>query len=297
MMGKQELIPVDHIQRMILMIHGIPVMVDRDLAEVYRVDTKALNQAVKRNIERFPKEFRFQLTVSERKELVTKCDRFESMKHSSTAPFVYTEQGVAMLAAVLHSNTAVTVSIHIMTAFVEMRHFLIGKATLFDRIESVEKRQLLFEDSTDKNFEKVFTALESAELPKQGIFYDGQVYDAYIFIADLIRRARKSLILIDNYIDETVRTLFSKRSRGVTVRLYTKSISKQLALDLQRHNEQYNSIEIREFQDAHDRFLIIDEVELYHIGASLKDLGKKWFAFSRIEQGAFEMLKRLEAMA
>lgn len=296
MNDKPEILPVDHIQRMILTIRGIPIMVDRDLAEVYRVETKALNQAVKRNAERFPREFRFQLTEPERRELVTKCDRFESMKHSSAAPFVYTEQGVAMLSAILHSDTAVQVSIRIITAFVEMRRFLAGNANLFDRIASVEKRQLLFEHSTDKNFEKVFAALRSVEPPKQGIFYDGQVYDAYVFVADLIRRARKALILIDNYLDDTVLTLFSKRAKGVTVRFYTKSISKQLALDLERHNEQYDPIEIREFPDAHDRFLVIDGVELYHIGASLKDLGKKWFAFSRIENGAFEMLKRLEAV-
>jgi hypothetical protein len=284
---------VPNIQSMIFTIRGVQVMVDRDLATVYEVGTKALNQAVKRNIERFPVEFRFQLTDVEKQELVTICDRFESLKHSTSNPYVFTEQGVSMLSAVLRSETAVKVSIQIINAFVEMRKFIQHNASVFARLDSVERRQITFESETENNFEKVFQALEAGEPPKQGIFYDGQVYDAYSFVANLIRKAKKSLTLIDNYVDDSALTLLSKRKKGVTATIHTKTISKQLALDLKKHNEQYPPITIKTFKDAHDRFLIIDEKEIYHIGASLKDLGKKWFAFSKFEAGAVEMLSKL----
>lgn len=199
-----------------------------------------------------------------------------------------------MLSAVLRSETAIQVSIRIINAFVEMRKFLVANASLFERLETVEKRQLSFEIKTDENFEKVFKALESQEEPRQGIFYNGQVFDAYTFAADLVRSAKKSLVLIDNYIDDSVLTLFSKRKKGVKAKLFTKTISKQLKLDLQKHNEQYPEIEVKTFAEAHDRFLILDESTVYHIGASLKDLGKKWFAFSKFEKGALEMLGKLE---
>ena len=288
-----DMVLVSNIQSMIFTIRGVQVMVDRDLATVYEVGTKVLNQAVKRNIERFPVEFRFQLTDVEKQELVTICDRFESLKHSTSNPYVFTEQGVSMLSAVLRSETAVKVSIQIINAFVEMRKFIQHNASVFARLDSVERRQVTFESETEKNFEKVFQALEAGEPPKQGIFYDGQVYDAYSFVADLIRKAKKSLTLVDNYVDDSVLTLLSKRKKGVTATIHTKTISKQLALDLKKHNEQYSPITIKTFKDAHDRFLIIDEKEIYHIGASLKDLGKKWFAFSKFEAGAVEMLKKL----
>jgi hypothetical protein len=165
------------------------------------------------------------------------------------------------------------------------------------RLDSVERRQIVFESQTEKNFEKVFNALEAGEPPKQGIFYEGQVYDAYTFVCDLIRKPKKSLVLIDNYIDDSVLTLVSKRSEGVACTIYTKSISTQLVLDLKKHNQQYPPISIETFKKAHDRFLIIDEKEIYHIGASLKDLGKKWFAFSRFETGAVKMLKQVEVLA
>src|SRR5690606_7703588 len=155
-------------------------------------------------------------------------------------------------------------------------------------------KQLSFQSETEKNFEKVFKALEQTDnVPKQGIFYDGQVYDAYAFVSELVRKAKKSLVLIDNYVDDTVLTLLSKRNAGVSATIYTKTISRQLNLDLQRHNQQYPEIQIKTFQDAHDRFLIIDVQDIYHLGASLKDLGKKWFAFSKFESGAIEMLDKL----
>lgn len=288
------IVSVENIQSMIITIRGVQVMVDRDLATVYNVSTKVLNQAVKRNIERFPQEFRFQLTDTEKDELVTNCDRFGTLKHSASNPYVFTEQGVSMLSAVLRSVTAVKVSIKIINAFVEMRRFLQQNANVFTRLDSVERRQIVFEAETEKNFEKIFKALESGEPSKQGIFYNGQVYDAYTFACDLVRKARKSLIVVDNYVDDSVLTLLSKRKTSVSATIYTKTISRQLALDLKKHNQQYPPIFIESFKDAHDRFLIIDEAEIYHIGASLKDLGKKWFAFSRFESGAVEMLKKLE---
>jgi hypothetical protein len=198
-----------------------------------------------------------------------------------------------MLSAVLRSDTAVKVSIQIINAFVEMRKFIQHNANIFARLDSVERRQITFESETEKNFEKVFQAMEAGEPPKQGIFYDGQVYDAYSFVADLIRKAKKSLILIDNYVDDSVLTLLCKRKKGVAATICTKTVSKQLALDLKKHNAQYPPITLEVFKDAHDRFLILDEKEIFHIGASLKDLGKKWFAFSRFESGAIEMLKKL----
>lgn len=287
------IVPVLNIQSMIFTVRGVQVMVDRDLASVYGVESKRLNEQVKRNISRFPEAFRFQVSDQEKEELVANCDRFESLKHSTSNPYVFTEQGVSMLSAVLRSDTAVKVSIQIINAFVEMRRFLQHNASVFARLDLVERRQITFESETEKNFEKVFQALEAGEPPKQGIFYDGQVYDAYSFVADLIRKAKKSLTLVDNYVDDSVLTLLSKRKKGVTATIHTQTISKQLALDLKKHNEQYSPITIKTFKDAHDRFLIIDEKEIYHIGASLKDLGKKWFAFSRFELGTVEMLRKL----
>lgn len=292
-MSEYALIPIENLQKMIFTIRGVQVMIDRDLAELYQVENKRLNEQVKRNSSRFPETFRFQLTDSEKKELVANCDRFEGLKHSSVNPYAFTEQGVSMLSAVLRSETAIQVSIRIINAFVEMRKFLVVNASLFERLETVEKRQLSFEIKTDENFEKVFKALESQEEPRQGIFYNGQVFDAYTFAADLVRSAKKSLVLIDNYIDDSVLTLFSKRKKGVKAELFTKTISKQLKLDLQKHNEQYPEIEVKTFAEAHDRFLILDESTVYHIGASLKDLGKKWFAFSKFEKGALKMLGKL----
>ncbi len=284
--------PVD-IQSLIFTFRSVQVMIDRDLAMVYGVETKVLNQAVKRNIDRFPEEFRFRLTGIEKDELVTNCDRFRSLKHSSADPYAFTEQGVSMLSAVLRSETAVKVSIKIIKAFVEMRRYIQHNANIFTRLDSVERRQIAFESETEKSFEKVFLALEAGQPPKQGILYDGQVYDAYTFVSDLIRKAKKSLVLIDNYIEDSVLTLLSKRSKGVSCTIYTSHVSKQLALDLQKHNQQYPPISSESFASAHDRFLIIDEKEIYHIGASLKDLGKKWFAFSKFETGAVEMLRKL----
>lgn len=282
------------IENRIFNIRGMQVMIDRDLAELYGVETKAINQAVKRNIERFPSMFRLQLTEIELTELVTICDRFEKLKHSSSLPFAFTEQGVAMLSAVLKSETAVKVSIQIMQSFVEMRKFIGNNALIFQRLDKLERANL----ETDVKFEQIFKALENNDVkPDKGIFFDGQVFDAYKFVADLIRNAEKSIILIDNYVDDSILSLFTKRKTGVIFNIYTHQISKQLALDIKKFNAQYEPIEVFEFKLAHDRFLIIDDNELYHIGASLKDLGKKWFAFSKMDSEVLPLLSKIQKYA
>jgi hypothetical protein len=266
-------------------------MLDTDLAKMYEVETKVLNQAVKRNIARFPDKFRFQLTDNEKSELVTICDRFHNLKHSSVNPYAFTEQGISMLSAVLRSKIAIKVSIKIMDAFVEMRKFIATNAVIFQRLNKVEQNQI----ETAQKFEQIFNALEDKSIkPRQGIFYDGQVFDAYIFISDLIKSSKKSILLIDNYVDESVLQLFTKRKKNVTVNIHTKDITKILMQDLEKHNKQHPKIEIKKFTKAHDRFLIIDETTVYHFGASLKDLGKKWFAFSKMDLEAMEMIANLK---
>ncbi|HQS67237.1 MAG TPA: ORF6N domain-containing protein [Sulfuricurvum sp.] len=284
----------DSIKNKIYTIRELQVMLDRDLAELYGVETKVFNQAVKRNEDRFPSDFRFQLTAIEKNELVTNCDRLNSLKHSTVNPYVFTEQGVSMLSAVLKSTIAVDISVKIIRIFVQMRQFLSANNELFQKIEQIEKRQITYELKSDEKFEKIFRAIEDKSIkPKQGIFYDGQVYDAYVFVSDLIKSAKESIVLIDNYIDDTVFTLLSKRDSKLKVTIYTKNITKQLELDVQKNNAQYPNIELKKFDSSHDRFLIIDANEVYHIGASLKDLGKKWFAFSKFDMGALGILERL----
>lgn len=279
-----------HIQNQIFTFRNVQVMVDRDLATMYQVETKVLNQAVKRNGNRFPVSFRFQLTDIEKNELVTNCDRFKSMKHSSVNPYVFTEQGIAMLSAVLRSNIAIQVSIQIMNAFVETRKFINTNAGIFHRLENIEEKQLI----NDQKFKQLFNTLEEKSLtPKQGIFYDGQVFDAYIFVADIIKKAKKDIVLIDNYIDETTLQLFTKRNKNVDCTIYTQKITKVVQQDVEKHNTQYPTIKLKTFKKAHDRFLILDQQTVYHLGASLKDLGKKWFAFSKMEMNANTILSKL----
>ncbi|MEA1956248.1 MAG: ORF6N domain-containing protein [Campylobacterota bacterium] len=297
-MNQITTITKENIQDKIYTIRGLQVMLDEDLAELYQVETKVFNQAVKRNIERFPEHFRFQLTEDEyqnlRSQIVTlKLDSENNRgKHRKYLPYVFTEQGVAMLSAILKSKVAVQVSIQIIDTFVQMRKFISNNALIFERLDTLEQKQF----KNDGKFNEIFDAIESKDIkPKQGIFYDGQVYDAYIFVSDLIKKASKSIILIDNYIDESILTLLSKRDENISVTIYTKNITKQIQLDLKKYNEQYPKIEIQKFTTSHDRFLIIDEKDVYHIGASLKDLGKKWFAFSKLEIDAFDILSKLEA--
>ena len=287
----EDLIHIDDIQSRIFTFQGLQVMIDRDLAELYNVPVKRLNEQVKRNIERFPESFRFQLTDKEKYELVANCDRFEKLKYSSVNPYAFTEQGVAMLSSVLRSKTAINISIRIMQAFVDMKKFINTNAGIFQRLDKVEQKLI----QSDEYFNKLFNALENRSIePKQDIFFNGQIFDAYSFVSNLIRSANNSIILIDNYIDDTVLTLFAKRKKDINVVILTKNINKQLSLDLKKYNKQYPSVVLKEFAKAHDRFLIIDEKEVYHFGASLKDLGKKWFAFSKMDISSVKVLDKLK---
>lgn len=266
------------IENQILFIRDSYVLIDKDLADLYQVDTKVLNQAVKRNIERFPNSFRFQLTNEEKQRLVTNCDRFTNLKHSTSNPFAFTEQGVAMLASVLRSETAVRISIRIIEAFVAMRNFLIKNASMFQRIEHLELKQL----QTDEKIDAILNRINhSSDIP-EGIFYEGQIFDAYTWVADRIRQAKNRIVIIDNYIDDSVLLQLSKRKPGVMVDIYDGHISAQLREDVRRHNAQYPGVTLHDFRKAHDRFIIIDQV-VYHVGHSLKDLGKKLFAFSKMD--------------
>ena len=281
-----RLVAVDNIEPLIKVIRGQQVMLDRDLATLYGVETKRLNEQVKRNMERFPERFRFQLTKEEMNELVTNCDRFNSLKHSTVRSYAFTEQGVAMLSTVLRSETSIRVSIRIMDAFVAMRRFMVTNAEVFQRLSTMEYHQLEMQQhlqESDKRIEEVFRRLDEGNAkPKQGVFYNGQIYYAYTFVSDLIKSAKKRIVLIDNYVDETVLTLLDKRGEGVSAVIYTQQISRQFQLDIDRHNAQYAPVDVETFRLSHDRFLCIDE-DVYHIGASIKDLGKKWFGFSKME--------------
>jgi hypothetical protein len=253
-------------------------MLDRDLAELYQVTTKALNQAVKRNSARFPSEFKFQLTPGEMTQLVTECDRLSPLKHSSVMPYAFTEQGVAMLSAILKSELAIEISIQIMNAFVAMRKQRNQLHTVISRIESIEVKQAV----TENKLNTVLVALECEKAPKQGVFFEGQLFDAYVFASDLIRQAKTSIEMIDNYIDERTFMLLSKRNKGVRCTIYTRKTAIILS-DLERHNAQYPTIKLIDHRSSHDRFIIIDNSRLYHLGASIKDLGKRCFAFSQMD--------------
>jgi hypothetical protein len=302
-MPEKALIKAEQIQKRIYTIRGIQVMLDIDLAELYDVDIKRLNEQVKRNIERFPGEFMFQLSADEYDLLRSQnaiIERTRSLRSQIATsnkrggrrylPYAFSEQGVAMLSAVLRSDTAVKMSINIMNAFIVMRRFIALNAQVFQRIETLETKQI----ETNRKVDKVLDAIESKGIqPKRGIYFDGQVFDAYKFISDLFRSAKKSILIIDNYIDDTVLVHLAKRAKDVSVIILTPEITKQLELDVKKFNAQYPKIEIREYKKAHDRFIVIDDAVVYLIGASLKDLGKKLFGFSKMDISAVEMLRKL----
>ena len=284
--NSDQLVFADKIESLIKVIRGQQVMLDRDLAALYGVEVKRLNEQVKRNIKRFPKDFMFQLIKEEclRSQFATLNEgRGQHLKYM---PYVFTENGVAMLSSVLRSDTAIEVNIRIMRAFTSMRHFLQNNAEVFQRLSTLEYHQLEMQQhfqESDKRIEEVFRRLDEGNAkPKQGVFYNGQIYDAYNFVSDLIKSAKKRIILIDNYVDETVLTLLDKREDSVSAFIYTQQINRQFQLDIDRHNAQYPPINVETFRLSHDRFLCIDD-DVYHIGASIKDLGKKWFGFSRME--------------
>jgi len=280
------------VENKIFNIRNTQVMLDKDLAEMYGVELKRMNEQVKRNIDRFPEQFRFQLSENEANSLRSQFATLEKGKgkYSKYQSFVFTEQGVAMLSAVLRSDIAVQISIQIMNAFVQMRKSIINNAGIFQRLDKIEHQQI----ESNKKFEQLFKALEEKDTKLiQGVFFDGQVFDAYTLIADVVRTAKSSIVLIDNYIDDTVLTHLCKKENNVNVMLLTKTISKQLQLDVKKANTQYPKIEVKVFTKAHDRFLIIDKKEVYHLGASLKDLGKKWFAFSKMDKSSVTIINSI----
>jgi len=285
-----SIITKKEIENRIYIIRGVQVMLDRDLAKLYQTETRTLKQTVKRNPGRFPDDFMFELTDNDMNDMVSQSVIPSKSYFGGAKPFAFTEHGVAMLSSVIRTPVAIEISLRIIRAFVEMRKMILSNAALFQRIDRLELKQT----ESDQKFEQIFRALESkSREPEKGIFFDGQVFDAYVFVSGLIKQAKKSLVLIDNYIDESVLMLLAKRAEGIKATLYTKQISQQLQADLEKHNTQYPAIELKILADSHDRFLMIDEKVLYHIGASLKDLGKKWFAFSKMDSLTKEILNKL----
>ena len=275
----------------IFVIRNTQVMIDKDLAELFGTTTKAFNQAVNRNIDRFPSDFRFQLNETEKNELVTNCDRFKTLKHSTSNPYAFTEQGVSMLSAILKSDIAIETSIRIIREFVNMRKFISQNNYLFQRMDLLEEKQ----KNTDQKVDEILNAIESKNTTiKQGVFFEGQFFDAYIFISDILKQAKKSIVLIDNYIDEkTLLHLASKTNKDLNINIITKSLTKELKLDIEKYNKQNNNLSIYEYENSHDRFLILDNKIIYHLGASIKDLGNKWFAFSKLENDNLELLGKV----
>ena len=267
------------IRNMIYTFRGKQVMVDRDLADLYQVQTKRLNEQVKRNLGRFPEEFCFRLSNEEKNELVANCDRFEKLKHSTSNPYAFTEQGIAMLSVVLKSDVAVEVSVKIMNSFIEMRKFLLSNQELFSRLDRVELKQL----ETDRKLEEVFNYMANNTEVKQNIFFDGQIYDAFRFIVSIIQKANKELILIDNYVDVNTLNMLCKKNKGVDINILTAGKGSLSVKDITKFNAQYPKLSVKTTTDFHDRFLIIDKTGVYHIGASIKDAGKKSFGITKIE--------------
>lgn len=286
------------LKNMIYTIRGIQVMLDSDLAKLYKVETKVFNQAVKRNAERFPENFRFQLSEDEyaglKSQIVTSNSDEKAMSGRGGRrylPYVFSEQGVAMLSSVLHSDFAIQTSIRIMNAFVEMRHVISSTGSLFSRLESLEKRQILDQHENDKKFEQIFDALDRRPEPSHGIFFNGQIYDAYTFVNHLILGATQEIILIDGYVDLSVLDMLARKKKGVMVTIVTHPKNTLSKLDIQKFNSQYPTLSMKYSTLFHDRFMIIDQRDLYHIGASLKDLGLRCFGFSKMDPGFISAIK------
>lgn len=317
--GMENEISILQIEKKIFVIRGVQVMIDRDIAELYGVETRRLNEQVKRNIERFPEEFMFQLTREEidflksqivisrepdsvMSQFVTSPKTNSVMSQIATSrnnmftgqeggtrklPFAFTEQGCAMLSSVLRSETAVQVSIQIMKAFVSMRHFVQSNSQIFAELKSIREHQLdtdIHLKESDKRIDQLFTLMDKYNInDTQGIFFQGQIFDAYAKFESFIQSAQKEIILIDNYVDLSVLQRFAKKKKGVNIIIYTDPKTKLTAQDIQTFNAQYPTITLNHTTKMHDRFMIIDNKVLYHIGASLKDLGKKCFAFEILD--------------
>lgn len=282
------------IKNMIYNIRGKQVMLDSDLASLYQVETKVFNQAVKRNIKRFPEFFRFQLTEKEFNNLRSQSVTSSSNTHGGRRymPYVFTEQGIAMLSAVLKSDIAIEMSIKIINSFVEMRNLLMFSQELYSRLDRVELKQL----ETDKKLEEVFTHIAGNKEVKQKIFFNGQIYDAFSFLVSIIKKANREIILIDNYIDIYTLNILCKKNSNVKVKIYTAGKGNLTTKDIEKFNEQYKNLTVKTNKDFHDGFLILDSNEVYHIGASIKDAGKKNFGVTKIEENCFKenLLSKIE---
>ena len=280
----KNLVIVDNkeIQSMIYTFRGRQVMLDSDLAMLYQVETKYLNRQRNRNAERFPEDFCFQLSKEEYEFL--RCQNVTSKNENGSGgrrylPYVFTEQGIAMLSSVLKSEVAAKASINIMRAFVEMRKFFISNNEMFARLDRVELKQL----ETDKKLEEVFDYIATTKEVKQKIFFNGQIYDAFSLMVEIVEKAEKELILIDNYVDVNTLNILSKKKDGVNVLIVTSGNGNLTDKDIAKFNSQYPKLTVKISKDFHDRFLIIDRKEVYHIGASIKDAGKKSFGITKLE--------------
>ena len=272
----------EDIKKMIYVVRGKQVMLDNDVARLFGYQTKDLNRNVKNNIERFPEYYCFQLTEKEYESL--RCKNFTLKengrgKHRKYMPYVFTEHGITMLAGLLKSSVAVNISIKIVNSFIEMKKFFINNGRIFDRLVNLEYKQL----ENERNFNKLFSMLNSKEDIKQKIFFQGQIWDSYNLIVDIIKKANSKITIIDNYVDDNILKMLSKKKNNVEVVILTSEKSNILKLDIQKFNKEYPTLKIAKTNKFHDRFIIIDNKELYHLGASIKDLGKKCFGINRIE--------------
>lgn len=285
------------IEPMIHTIRGRQVMLDSDLSELYGVETKVFNQAVKRNERRFPDRFRFRLTDEEYSALRSQSVTSKERGGRRYLPYAFTEQGVAMLSAVLRSDAAIDTSIRIMDAFVAMRHFLAENATLLERLRDVEASQAVLRKSTDERFEKVFRLLEGDREPAQRIFFEGQLFDAFSLLSDLVGRAEREIVLVDGYVDVRTLNILAKKREGVAATVYTSG-NRLTQGDIDVFNAQYPPLEVRRTKTFHDRFLVLDGSTAYHIGASLKDAGRKCFAINLVqdEKLVVELVGKLAGM-
>lgn len=297
-----DMIPVvaetKDIKSLIYVVRGQQVMLDSDLAMIYQVETKVFNQAVSRNIERFPENFRFQLTKEEFDTLRSQIATSNGRGGRRYRPYVFTEQGIAMLSGVLRSDVAVQASIRIMNTFVEMRRFIANNALLFEKVSDMELKQLEYQKNTDEKFDMVFRYIEDHAESEQKIFFDGQIYDAFNLITSIIRKAQKEIILIDGYVDVDTLNILAKKNVGVDVKIYTYASAQLTNRDAAKFNAQYPTLTVKKTQAFHDRFIILDGGTAYHIGASIKDAGKKCFAISLIDDPGVvtDLLNRLKTV-
>lgn len=286
------------IKSLIYVVRGQQVMLDSDLAMLYQVETKVFNQAVSRNIERFPENFRFQLTKEEFDALRSQIATPNGRGGRRYRPYMFTEQGIAMLSGVLRSDVAVQVSIRIMNTFVEMRRFIANNAILFEKVSNIELKQLEYQKSTDERFDKVFQYIEDHAESEQKIFFDGQIYDAFSLITSIVQKAQKEIILIDGYVDVDTLNILAKKNTGVDVKIYTYASARLTNTDAANFNAQYPTLTVKKTQVFHDRFIILDGKTAYHIGASIKDAGKKCFGISLLEDPGMvtDLLNRLRTV-